>query len=160
MAMVRQDVEERADQVEVLASDIRDLEDGANAPRYELGGSVDAAFAVGDEDGDLVRTGRLENPPQLRDCLLEDVRWAYVDLGDDDHHWHVEREGDTEVLFAHANEPVVRSDHQQAVVRARREHPEHRGTQISLVPRQVSEGYHLRRALSDLLPRQAATGNV
>lgn len=116
--MVRQDVEERADQVEILPCDVRDLEDGADALRDELSGCIDAALAVGDEDRDLACAGRLEDPRYLRDSLLEDVRWADVDLSDDDHHGNVERERDTEMLFAHADEPVVRGDHQQAVVRA------------------------------------------
>lgn len=111
MAMVRQDVEERAHQVEVLTSYIRDLEDGADALADELACRVDALLVVGNVGWQLARAGAAHDLVDLGDGLLQDVGWADIDLRDDDHDWHVEGEGDAEMLLTHTHKAVVGCDH-------------------------------------------------
>lgn len=57
MAMVRKDIEERPNEIQVLAGDVGDLEDGADSLTDELSRGVDALLSVLDEDGDLASTG-------------------------------------------------------------------------------------------------------
>lgn len=70
MAVVWDDVEEGANEIERVASNVRDLKDWADTLADELGGSVYAFLLVLDEDGDFSGTGRLENLGQLGDGLL------------------------------------------------------------------------------------------
>jgi len=56
MAMVRKDIEERPHEIQVLAGDVGDLEDGADSLADELSRGVDALLSVLDEDGDLAST--------------------------------------------------------------------------------------------------------
>jgi len=53
-------------------------------------GCVDALLAVLDEDWNLPRSWRLENLGELGDGLLQNLRWANVDFGDDNHDWDVQ----------------------------------------------------------------------
>lgn len=160
VAVVRQDVEELADEVETLARDVGHLEDGADALADELGGRVDAVFAALDEDGDFAGAGGLEDLLQLGEGLLEDVGRADVDFGDDDHDGHVEREGDAEVFFGHADEAVVGRDHEQAVVGLGAQETEDGGAQVSLVAGQVGEADDFGAALADFFPAQFPAGHV
>ena len=98
VAMVGEDVEEGSDEVEGFACDVGDLKDGADSLGDELCRSLDGVGAVFDKNGDFAGAGGFENAGQLGDGLLQDVRWANVDFGDDDHHWHVKCERDAEVL--------------------------------------------------------------
>ena len=121
---------------------------------------IDALFAVLDEDRNLPGPRALEDSNQLLDGLLEDMRWADVDLGDDNHDRDIKRQGNPKVLSetsisgrdhvaghglslpAHAYQAVVRRDHQQTVVWAAAQQAEHGRTKISLVPREVGEANH------------------
>ena len=133
VAMVGKDVEERANEVERFTGDVGDLKDGADALGDELGGGLDSIGTVFDEDGDLPCAGGLEDAGQLGDRLLQDLRWANVNLGDDHHHRNVQSKGDAKMLsdnesaftvclwhmasiLAHPNETVVCSDHEQTIV--------------------------------------------
>lgn len=135
IAVVRKDVEECADKVQGLASDVGDLEDGADALRDELGGGLDSVGAIFDEDGYFPCTRRLEYASQLGDGLLQNLRRAYVNLCNDYHHRNIQGEGDSEMLsrvlsasvlsqvlsipiLAHSNQTIIGSDHKQAVIRA------------------------------------------
>jgi hypothetical protein len=62
--------------------------------------SVDAILSVLDEDGDLASTGGFQDLGQLCDGLLENLRRADVNLGDDNHDGNVQCESNTEVLPA------------------------------------------------------------
>lgn len=57
VAVVGEDVEEGADEVEAFARDVGDLEDGADPLADELGGGLDGLVAVLDEDGDFAGAG-------------------------------------------------------------------------------------------------------
>ena len=70
MAVVWDDVEEGADEIERVASYVGDLEYWADTLADELSGGVYAFLLVLDEDGDFSRTRRLENFGQLCDGLL------------------------------------------------------------------------------------------
>ena len=152
VAVVGENVEEGADEVEVVAGDVRDLEDGADAPRDELRCCIDALLAVGDEDGDFPRAGGFEDFGELGDGLLEDLGRTDVDFGDDDHDGDVEREGDTQMFFGHADQPIIGSYHQQAIIWLGREQAEDSGAEVFLVAGQVGEANDFRRSPTDLLP--------
>src|SRR4051812_42333330 len=151
-AVVREDVEERADQIEVLARHVRHLEDGADPLAHKLSSRVDALFVVLDEDGYLPRPRALQDPRYLRDGLLQNLRRANVDFRDDHHDWHVQGKCNAQVLFAHADEAVVGRNHKQAIIWAARQKPKHRGTQVTFMARQVGERDDFCAALPDLLP--------
>ena len=95
-----QDVEERADQVETFTRDVGNLEDGADALRDELAGGLDGFLVVLDENRDLAGAGGFEDARQLGDGLLQDLRRTDVDLGDNDHDWDIEREGNAKMFSA------------------------------------------------------------
>lgn len=114
--VVGQYVEEGADQVKIVSGDIRYLEDGAYSTRHELSRSVDALLLIADEDGYFPRARRFENFGELRYGLFQNLRRTDVDFGYADHDWHVQRESNAEVLFAHADKTVIRRNHQQTVV--------------------------------------------
>ncbi len=133
VAVVGKDVEEGSDEVEGFAGDVGDLEDGTDALGDELRCGLNGICTVFDEDGDFASTGRLEDAGELGDGLLQDLGWADVDFGDDDHHWHVKREGDAQMLsgivsaltkyerhqinsLAHANQTIIGGDHEEAII--------------------------------------------
>ena len=62
VAVVGEDVEERADEVEGFAGDVGDLEDGANTLGDKLRGGLDGVSAVFDEDRDFARARGFEDP--------------------------------------------------------------------------------------------------
>lgn len=70
MAVVWNDVEEGANEIERLASYVGDLEHRADTLADELCGGVYTLLLVFDEDGDFPCTRRLENLGQLGDGLL------------------------------------------------------------------------------------------
>jgi hypothetical protein len=47
---------------------------------------------------------------------LQNVGWAHVDLGDDDKDGNAECQGEAQMLFGHAHDAGVSSDHQHAEV--------------------------------------------
>lgn len=98
VAMVREDVEEHADQIKVVSCNVGDLEDGADPARYKLSSSIYALLSVLDEDGDFSRAWRLEDFSQLSDGLLENLRWTNVDFGNDHHNGDVECESDAKMF--------------------------------------------------------------
>jgi hypothetical protein len=112
VAVVGQNVEEGAHKVEIVSSDIGDLEDGAYSPRHKLGGCVDALLLVLDEDWYLASAGGLQDFGELRDGLLQNLRRANVDFSDADHDRDIERKSNSKVLFAHADQSVVRGHHE------------------------------------------------
>ena len=105
VSVVWQDIQKRADQIEVRSGDIGDLENGTYSSRDELSlfsvsalhtsqhqkthSSVDAFLPVLDEDWDFASTRRFEDFGQLGNRLLENLRRANVDFGDDNHHRHI-----------------------------------------------------------------------
>lgn len=151
-AVVGEYVEERADEVEVLARHVGHHEDGADALADELRGRVDALLAVADEGGYLAGAGRLHDLGDLRHRLGQDVGRADVDLGHHHHDGHVERQRDAQVLLGHAHQAVVGRHHEEAVVRAAREEAKDGGAEVFFVPGQVAEGDDLCRPLADFLP--------
>lgn len=83
--MVRQHIQEGAHKIEVESCDVGDLEDRANSPGHELRGSIDTLLSVFDENGDFASARRLQDFTQLSDGLLENLRRADIDFGDDNH---------------------------------------------------------------------------
>ena len=132
MAMMWERVEKHAHEVQIVTGDVGYLEDGAYSARDKLSSSLDALFSVLDEDGYFSCARRFEDFGQLSDGLLEDLRRADVNFGNDNHDWDIECEGDTQMLsvlvsgcstmhdgfnlLAHANKAIIGSNHQQAVV--------------------------------------------
>ena len=98
MAMVRQDVQEGADEVERFACNIGDLEDRAYSLGDELSCSLDGLSTVLDKDGDFASTGRLQDTGELRDGLFQDLWRANVDFGDDNHDRNIQSQCNAEVL--------------------------------------------------------------
>lgn len=98
IAVVRQNIEERPDEIEAFAGDVGNLENGTYSLADELGSSLNGFIAVLDEDGDFPGAWRLEDAGQLSYGLLENLRWADVDFGDHHHDWHIECECDSKVL--------------------------------------------------------------
>ena len=84
----------------------------------ELSRCVDALLSCLDESWYFASARALHDFSDLCDGLLQDVGRTYVDLGDNDHDWHVESKGNTQMLLAHANKTVVGCYHKQAVVGA------------------------------------------
>lgn len=91
--------------------DVRNLENRTYPPRNELGGRIDTIFAIFYEYRYFPGALRLQDLRKLGDSLLQDLRRTYVNLGNNDHHRDVEREGDTQVFFGHPDEAVVCSNH-------------------------------------------------
>jgi hypothetical protein len=87
------------------------LEDWADSLGDELSGGVDAFFCVLDEDWDFASAWRFKDSGDLLDGLLENLWWTDIDFGDDDHDWDVECQCNPQVLFAHSDQPVIRSYH-------------------------------------------------
>lgn len=112
VAVVWDDVEESADEIERMASYVGDLEDWADTLTDELCSGVYAFLLVLDEDGYFSGAGRLENLGQLGDGLLENVRRTDVDLGYANHDWDIEGQGDAQMLLTHADQAIVGSDHE------------------------------------------------
>lgn len=151
-AVVGEDVEERANQVEVFAGDVRDGEDGADALGDELRGGVNALLAVADEGRYLPRVWALHDLLDLRYGLLQDVGRANVDFGDDDHDRDVQSQSNAQMLFAHTNETIVGCHHEKTVIWRAGKEAKDSGTKILLMTSQVSESDDLGRTLADLLP--------
>ena len=135
--MVGKNIEECTDQVEVVTSDVGHLENWANSSRDKLSGSIHTLLPVLNENGDFACARRFENLSQLCDSLLENLWGTDINFSDDNHDWNIERKGDTEMLpndyqlysyprsrlkylLAHTNQTVIRSHHQEAVVRLTR----------------------------------------
>lgn len=114
--MVRQNIQKRAYKVEIMARDVRDLENGAYSPGDELCSSVDALLSVLNENWDFPRALGFQYLGKLRYCLLQNLGRADIDFSDDDHDGYVESQGNTEMLFRHADEAVIGSNHEKAIV--------------------------------------------
>lgn len=56
------------------------------------------------------------------------------------------------MLFAHANEPIIRGNHKQAVVGATGEQTKNGCSQVLLVASQIAKRNNLGTALSDIFP--------
>lgn len=67
------------------------------------------------------------------------MRRTDVDLGYTDHDGHVESQSNSQMLFAHANETIVGSDHEQAVIGLAAEHAEDGSAQVAFVTGKISE---------------------
>ena len=119
--MVGQDIQECPDQVEVFSCNIGNKEYWTYSLTDELGSCVNTFLARLDESWDLAGSRTLHNLGDLCQSLLQDVRWADVNLGDDNHDRYIESQGDTQMLLAHADKAVVRCDHEEAVIGATRE---------------------------------------
>ena len=98
VTVVREDVEKRADQVQILARHVRDLKDGTYTLAHKLGGCIDALLVVLDENGYFPCPGALENPRDLGDGLLQNLRRADIDFRDNHQDRHVERQGQPEMF--------------------------------------------------------------
>jgi hypothetical protein len=96
--VVRQYVEEYPDKVEILAGDIRDLEDWADPSRHELGCRVYALSPILNEDWDFPGSRGFQNLGELRDRLFQDLRWTNIDFRYHNHDGNVEGEGYAEML--------------------------------------------------------------
>jgi len=70
VTVMRKDIEECSDEVEIFASDVRDLENWAYSLADELSSSLDRFFAVLDEDWDFASARRFQYSGKLSDCLL------------------------------------------------------------------------------------------
>lgn len=160
VAVVREDVEEGAHEVEAFAGHVRDLEDGADALGDELSGGRDGLLAVLDQDGNFARAGGFEDTRYLRDGLFEDVRRANVNFGDDDQDGDVKGQSNTEVFFGHADQAVISSDHEEAVVGGGGEEAKHGGAKVALVAGEVGEGDYFGGASADFGPSELAAGDI
>jgi len=70
VTVMRKDIEECSHEVEIFASDVRDLENWAYSLADELSSSLDRFFAVLDEDWDFASARRFQYSGKLSDCLL------------------------------------------------------------------------------------------
>lgn len=84
-----------------MTCNIGDLKYGADTSGDELSRRVDALLSVLDKDGNLTCAGRLENFGQLRNRLLENLRWTNINFSDDNHDWDIESKCDSEMLSGH-----------------------------------------------------------
>src|ERR1700712_4446515 len=94
LAVVWQDVQELAYEIQGLASNVRDLEYRTDALADELSSSVYTIFTVLDEDRNLARAWGLEDFGELGKRLLQNLRRTDVNLGDDNHNRNVQRQRD------------------------------------------------------------------
>lgn len=152
VAMVRQHVQKGPYKIEVLAGDVGHLEDGTYPLAHKLGRRVDALFAGCDKGRHLSRPRALHDLVDLANGLLEDVGRANVNLGDDDHDWHVERKRNSQMLLAHTNQSVVGRNHKEAKVGAAGQQAEHGRPEILFVPCQVAKRDDLGAVLSNIFP--------
>lgn len=157
-SMMGEDVQERPHKVERLARDVGHEKDRTYPLTDKLRSRINALLTRTYKRRHLPRAGALHYFRNLRQRLLEDVGRANVNLGDDDHDRDVEREGDAQVLLAHAHETVVGCDHEEAVVGAAGEEAEDGCAEVLFVAGQVGEGYYLGAASADFFPREFAWG--
>ena len=143
-----------------MAGNIGDLEDGAYSLGDELSGGLNGLPTILDEDGDFASTRRLQDTGELGDGLFQDLWRANVDFGDDNHDRNIQSKSNAEVLsvgivsirlmgdddeldlLAHANQAIVGSDHQQAVVGTAAQQTKDCCPQVTLVACQVCEADH------------------
>lgn len=117
-SVVRKNIQESSHEVQVLSCDVGNLKYWAYSVTDELSGRVDALLPILDKGWHLAGSRASHNLGDLCNCLLQDVGRANVNLGHDNHDGHVERKGDSQMLFAHSDQSVVRSNHEQTVIRA------------------------------------------
>ena len=98
VAMVRQDIEERSHKIKAFSRDIGYLEDGTDPLTDELSCGFNSILAVFDKDWDFASTGRFQYSGYLSDGLLQDVWRTNINFGNDDHDWHIQGQGNTEML--------------------------------------------------------------
>ena len=98
ITMMRQDVQEGPHQVKVLPSDVGDLKNRAYSLADKLGCGLNGLITVLDEDRNFLRSRGFQYACQLGDSLLQNLRWANIDFGYDDHDRHVQCKRDTQVL--------------------------------------------------------------
>ena len=100
MTVMRQDIEERPHKIETLTSNIGYLEDWTYPLADELCRCVHRLHSVFNEDWYLSCPLRLENADKLRNSLLQNLRWANIDLGDDHHDGHIQRKCNAQMFSA------------------------------------------------------------
>ena len=88
--IVREDVQESPNKVQVLTRDVGYLKDRTDPLADKLSRRADAFLSILDEDGDFSRTRAFQYPGDLCDGLLQNMGRADVDFGDDDHDGDVE----------------------------------------------------------------------
>lgn len=132
-----------------MAGDVGYLEDGAYSARDKLSSSLNALLSIFDEDRYFSCARGFQDFGQLSNGLLQDLRRAYVNFGNDNHDWDIECEGYTQMLpvfvsgcttmasdfnlLAHANKAIIGSNHQQAVVGLTRQQTEDGCAQVSFM---------------------------
>jgi hypothetical protein len=67
------------------------------------------------------------------------VRRTYVDLGYAHHDWYVQSQGDSQMLFAHSDQTIIGSNHEQAVIGLTAEHAKDGSAQVAFVTSKISE---------------------
>ena len=155
--MVRQNIEESPHQVKALSSNVRHLKDRAYSLTDELGSGLNCLFLVFNEYWYFPSPGRFQDLCQLGDRLLQNLRRANVNFGYHHHDRHIQCKSNTQMLskisissargcgrdgkasLAHANQPVVRCNHQKTIIRTATEQPKDGGAKISFVAGQIGE---------------------
>lgn len=153
-SVVRQDVQEGPDKVEILSCHVGHEEHGAYPLAHELSCRVYALLASLDESRNLARSRTLHDLGDLGYCLLENVGRANVDLGDNHHDRDIQSQSNSQMFFAHSDEAIIGCNHKQTIIRAAREQSENRSSEIPLVARQIGESDNFGASLPDLLPRE------
>lgn len=90
MSVVRQDVQEGPHEIEVLASDVGDLEYRAYPLTDELSRSIDGVLTILNENWDFPCARRFQYPRELRNGILKDLRRANINFSNDYHNWDVQ----------------------------------------------------------------------
>ena len=110
-AVVREDVQERPYQVQILSCDIGHLENRTYPLADKLSRCVDTLLTVFDERGNFSCSRTFHDFRDLRYRLLKNMGRTNVDFGDDHHYGNIERQRNAQVLFTHTNEAVVGCNH-------------------------------------------------
>lgn len=98
MAMMGQEIQKRPYQIKAFSGHIRNLENRTYPLTDKLCRSIDSVFAGFYEDRNFSCPGRLEYSSQLGNRLLQNLRWADVDLGNDYHDRDIKCHSDSEML--------------------------------------------------------------
>ena len=93
VVMLWENVEEGPNQIEGLACHVGHLEYRTYSLRYELAGGLNRLCTVLYENWNFAGTGRFQNPGQLSNGFLENLRRADINFGDYNHHRHIQGHG-------------------------------------------------------------------
>mmetsp|Transcript_10316 Transcript_10316/g.21693 ORF Transcript_10316/g.21693 Transcript_10316/m.21693 type:complete len:252 (+) Transcript_10316:330-1085(+) len=150
----RHEVQERAQKRQSFASHVRNAEDRHHAVVHNVLRAHRQRLLIANYDRQLARAGRLEQTTNVLQRLFPHVIRANVQLRDDHHQRHAQRERDAQMLLCHAQHSIICRHEQHAVVRHVRGKSKQRGLEVLLVSREIIKRDHFCRALHHVSPRQ------